>query len=79
MLGDAQSTAFHIPAALQIDGREFSGFRQGVVYSLWHCLEMIPCLCAAIRALSPETGLPGSRPPRPGSSHELAPVRDEPV
>ena len=25
-----------------------------------HCLEMIPCLCGAIRALSPETGLPGS-------------------
>ena len=36
--------------------------RQDLVYSLWHCLEMIPCLCGAIRALSPETRLPGSRP-----------------
>ena len=63
----------------EMDRPGLSRFRQGLVYSLWHCLEMIPCLCGAIRALSPETRLPGSRPPRPGSSHELATVRDEPV
>ena len=65
--GEGDLAGAHDRFWVEIDRPGLSRFRQGLVYSLWHCLEMIPCLCAAIRALSPETGLPGSRPPRPGS------------
>ena len=72
---------WEVPMAFgsEMDRPGLSRFRQGLVYPFWHCLEMIPCLCGAIRALSPETRLPGSRPPIPGGSDELAKVRDEQV
>ena len=59
---------WEVPMAFgsEMDRPGLSRFRQGLVYPFWHCLEMIPCLCGAIRALSPVSSLPGSRPPSRG-------------